>query len=82
MFTMYVRPHLEYCVQVWNPEYIGDKLRMEKVQNRFTRLLRQGRVMSPRERNEVLGITSHEVRRLRGDLIYIYKMFDSDLFAV
>ena len=82
MFTMYVRPHLEYCVQVWNPEYLGDKLRMEKVQNRFTRLLRQGRVMSPRERNEVLGITSHEVRRLRGDLIYIYKMFDSDLFAV
>ena len=38
--------------------------------------------MSPRERNEVLGITSHEVRRLRGDLIYIYKLFDSDLFSV
>ena len=80
MFTMFVRPHLEYCVQVWNPEYLGDKSRMEKVQNRFTRLLRHGNVMSPKERNEVLGITTHEIRRLRGDLIYIYKMFTSGLF--
>ena len=37
--------------------------------------------MSPFERNTLLGITDHETRRLRGDLIYTYKMFESGLFT-
>ena len=81
MYKQFVRPQLEYCVQVWSPVYIGDVDRIEKVQNRFTRLLRHGRVMSPAERNSALEITDHKTRRLRGDLIYIYKMFDSSLFV-
>ena len=39
LYKSYVRPHLEYCVQLWNPVYTEDIHRMEKVQNRFTRLL-------------------------------------------
>ena len=81
MFKTYVRPHLEYCVQVWNPVYIGDINRMEKVQNRFTRFLPQSRVMSQEERNQRLNITSHESRRLRGDLVYMYKLYESQLFT-
>ena len=81
MFKLYVRPHLEYCVQVWSPVYSGDVDTIEKVQNRFTRLLRHGNFMSPAERNLALKITDHKTRRLRGDLIYIYKMFDSPLFT-
>ena len=42
MFKLYVRPHLEYCIEVWNPGYKGDIIKMEKVQNRMTRLLREG----------------------------------------
>ena len=80
MYKMFVRPHLEYCVQVWNPVYSGDIEAMEKTQNRFTRLLRHGNIMAPEERNQVLNIQDHRTRRLRGDLIYIYKMFDSGLF--
>ena len=72
IFKTYVRPHLEYCVQVWNPVHIGDITKIEKVQNRFTRLLPQSRVMTHEERNHRLNITSHESRRLRGDLIYMY----------
>ena len=78
MYKMYVRPKLEYCGQAWNPVYAGDIDMMEKVQNRFTRLLRHGPVMSPHERNMQLNITDHRTRRLRGDLIYYYKMIQND----
>ena len=82
MFKIYVRPHLEYCGQVWNPVYSGDALALEKVQNRFTRMLPYGYIMPPEERNRVLGITDHRTRRLRGDLIYMYKLLDEgDLFT-
>ena len=73
MYKMFARLHMEYCVQVWNPVYTGEITRMEKEQNRFTRIMRQGRVMPPGERNNLLGISSHEDRQLRGDLIHMYR---------
>ena len=76
-----LRPYMEYCIQVWNPVYAGDIKKMEKIQNRFSRLLRLSSVTPPSQRNELLGITCHEKRRLRGDLIYIFKMFDSGIFT-
>ena len=83
LYKMHVRTRLEHCVQVWNPVYTGDTIAMEKVQNRFTRLLRHGRVMAPEERNVFLGITDHKTRRLRGDLVHIYKMLeDENLFSL
>ena len=68
---------MEYCISVWNPVYSGDVDALEKVQNRFTRLLRYGFTMTPSERNRTLGITDHKTRRSRGDLIAVYKLFDS-----
>ena len=44
-------------------------------------MLRHGSIMSPVERNQALGITTHQTRRQRGDLIYIYKMFESGMFT-
>ena len=60
MFKMYVRPHLEYAVEVWNPKAIGDIKKMEKVQNKMTKLIPTGRSLTPEDRNRVLGLTSHE----------------------
>ena len=34
-----VRPHLEYCIVTWSPYYIKDKVLIEKVQRRFTRMI-------------------------------------------
>ena len=80
---MHVRPQMEYCGQTWDPVYSGDTIKMEKVQNRFTKLLRHGRVMTPAERNEALGITDHKTRRMRGDLIYMFKlMHNENLFTI
>ena len=83
MYKLRVRPHLEYAVEVWNPQYQGDILMMEKVQNKMTRLLRRGRILTPDERNSVMNLTTHQERRLRGDLINTYKRIDLDtLFSV
>ena len=77
MFKLYVRPHLEYAVEVWNPRDRGDVLKIEKVQNKMTRLIPMGSRLSSDARNSVLGLTSHEKRRLRGDLINTFKHIDN-----
>ena len=76
MFKLYVRPHMEYCVEMWNPMFRGDIDKMERVQNKMTRLLRDSHLRSPESRNNLLGITTHKIRRLRGDLINIYKYIE------
>ena len=78
MYKLYVRPHLEYCVEVWNPKDRGNVVKMEKIQNKMSRMLRSSNHLNTEERNKVLGITSHEQRRLRGDMINIYKNIDKN----
>ena len=39
LYTVYVRPLIEFAVPVWNPSLIGDMELLEKVQHRATRLV-------------------------------------------
>ena len=34
--------------------------------------------MPPEERNKIMNLTTHKERRLRGDLVTIYKNIDDD----
>ena len=77
LYKTYVRPHIEYCGNVWNPTYQGDIQKIEKVQNKFTRLMNYGRVLPPEERNRLLKLTTHHERRERGDMIATYKMINN-----
>ena len=81
MLTIYkslVRPHLEYCVQVWNPPakrgFWSMILDIENVQRKFTRLIEGLGLLTYNQRLKSLGLTTLVERRMRGDLIETFKI--------
>ena len=77
IYKTLIRPHLEYCVQLWNPaaEHGNWSLivRIESVQRRFTRMIEEVGLLPYSERLRILGLTTLAERRSRGDLIEVYK---------
>ena len=72
-----VRPHLEYAIQSWCPFYEKDKFLLEQVQRRATRIISDIRHLPYECRLRSLGLTTLNLRRIRGDMIQVFKFLSS-----
>jgi len=67
IYKTLIRPHVEYYVSPWIPYYKKDKELLEKVQRRFTKMIKGMKGMSYEERLQKLKLWSLEERRNRQD---------------
>ena len=74
LYTIYVRPHLEFAVAAWNPQSKGCIGRLERVQRRATRIPSGSKSFVNSQRCTRLRLTSLEKRRMRGDIITMFKL--------
>ena len=59
-----VRPHPEYCVQMWSPQYRRDMDLLVHMQGRATEMIQGIKHLSYKDRPRELGLFSLEKRRL------------------
>ena len=74
LYKSLVRPHLEYCVQAWRPYLQQDINNIEGVQRRMTKMMREVEEEEYEQRLKKTKLMSLEMRRLRSDLIEVYKI--------
>jgi len=74
LYKSLVRPHLEYCIPAWSPHYLKDKELIERIQHRFTRMFVEFLKLPYLRRLEHLKLWTLEERRVRADLIEVYKI--------
>ena len=76
LYTSLIRPHIEFAVPVWSPYLIADINELEKLQKRVLKWPNFGAKLTYEEKLKQIGLTTLKERRLRGDLIQLYKWFN------
>ena len=76
-FITYIRPILEYNSVVWNPSFIYLIDVIEHVQRNFSKRIRSISTLPYLERLALLDLEPLELRRLRFDLTYYFKVFNN-----
>ena len=79
LYKSLVRPHLEYCNVIWGPFYKGDIITVEKIHRQATKFVPEFKKMPYEGRLKALDIPSLNYRRIRGDMITIYKLLTNQM---
>ena len=74
LYKSFVRPILEYCCTTWSPYLIMHHKEIEKVQKRATKLVSSLHHLSYSSRLKKLNLTTLYYRRLRSDMIQIFRI--------
>ncbi len=75
LYNTLVRPNIEHSMQACSPNPVAEADCLDHIQWLSARLLKAFRQLPYEERLRRLGLHSLRSRRLRGDLIVVYKMF-------
>ena len=73
LFIAIVRPHLEFANVAWSPSLSRDQKLIEGVLRRATKVIPGMKDLSYEQRLEKMKIPSMAYRRVRGDMIEVYK---------
>ena len=74
LYKQYVRPHLEFASQAWNPWHLKDIEVLEKVQQKAVGMVGGLEGRSYEEKLKELGMQSLEQRRCEADLVLVFKV--------
>jgi hypothetical protein len=78
-YKTYVRPHLEYATEVWNPSKKCGQYKIERVQKFFTRISFKKCGLLPipyQKRLKLCNLDTLVNRRIKTDMVMTYKVLD------
>ena len=80
LYKTHIRPLLEYNTIIWNPHLVSDIKHIESIQRRYTKFVCQKtntKFSCYEDRLKIMKLESLEIRRLRLDLLYMYKIVNN-----
>ena len=73
LYTALIRSRLEYGIEVWSPRFKKESKAIESVQRMVTRMVPSLKELEYGDRLRKLKLPSLKYRRIRGDMIQVYK---------
>ena len=70
LYKTLVRPLLEFSTAAWSPHYVKDRVQLERIQRRFTRMIPELKEMTYEKRLAQLGLWTLKERKKK--IVQIY----------